>query len=97
MESLIEDGEKVLYNGNMIGDDCMDEYKERLIEKIEELKQEFKSKKEETGEDILNSSPNRVLSMINTYSSGISELFIIAGKINALQEQLKELDYYNKK
>ena len=35
MESLIEYDEKVLYNGNMIGDDCMDEYREQLIEKIE--------------------------------------------------------------
>lgn len=74
----------------------MNEYREQLIEKIEELKQEFESKKEETAEDISRATPNRMTNMVSTYSSGISELYIIAGKINVLQEQLKAFDYYNK-
>ena len=34
--------------------------------------------------------------MVSSYSSGVSELCVIAGKINALQEQLRAFDYYSK-
>lgn len=74
----------------------MDRYREQLLEKIEELKSEFETIKNETTNDIGNATPNKVTSMVSSYSSGVSELCVIAGKINALQEQLRAFDYYNK-
>ena len=74
----------------------MNKYREQLLEKIEELKSEFKTVKNETIKDITNATPNKVTGMVSSYSSGISELCVIAGKINALQEQLRAFDYYSK-
>lgn len=74
----------------------MKEYREQLVEKIEELKQEFESIKEETATEIANATPNKMTGFVSSYSSAVSELYIVAGKINALQEQLRAFDYYNK-
>ena len=74
----------------------MNKYREQLLEKIEELKSEFETVKNETIKDIANATPNKVTSMVSSYSSGVSELCVIAGKINSLQEQLRAFDYYSK-
>ena len=74
----------------------MDKYRKQLLEKIEELKNEFETVQSETVKDITNATPNKVTSMVSSYSSGISKLCVIAGKINALQEQLRAFDYYSK-
>ena len=74
----------------------MNKYREQLLEKIEELKSEFETVKNETIKDIANATPNKVTSMVSSYSSGVSELCVIAGKISALQEQLRAFDYYSK-
>lgn len=74
----------------------MNKYREQLLEKIEELKSEFETVKNETIKNITNATPNKVTSMVSSYSSGASELCVIAGKINALQEQLRAFDYYSK-
>ena len=74
----------------------MNKYRDQLLEKIEELKSEFETVKNETIKDIANATPNKVTSMVSSYSSGVSELCVIAGKINALQEQLRAFDYYSK-
>ena len=80
----------------VIGGIDMDKYREQLLEKIEELKNEFETVKSEMVKDITNATPNKVTSMVSSYSGGVSELCVIAGKINALQEQLRALDYYSK-
>ena len=74
----------------------MNKYRDQLLEKIEELKSAFETVKNETIKDIANATPNKVTSMVSSYSSGVSELCVIAGKINALQEQLRAFDYYSK-
>ena len=74
----------------------MNKYREQLLEKIEELKSEFETVKNETIKDIANATPNKVTSMVSSYSSGVSELCVIAGKINALHEQLRAFAYYSK-
>ena len=74
----------------------MNKDRQQLLEKIEELKSEFETVKNETIKDIANATPNKVTSMVSSYSSGVSELCVIAGKINALQEQLRAFDYYSK-
>ena len=80
----------------VIGGIDMDKYREQLLEKIEELRNEFETVKSETVKDITNATPNKVTSMVSSYSSGVSELCVIAGKINALQDQLRAFDYYSK-
>lgn len=72
----------------------MNEYREQLERKLEELRQEFEELKSNVVKDLENATPNRMSGMTSTYSSGISEMSVIAGKINALQEQIRAFEHY---
>lgn len=52
--------------------------------------------KSEIVKDISSATPNKVSTMTSTYSSRISELCVISGKISSLLDQLRAFDYYNK-
>ena len=80
----------------VIGGIDMDKYREQLLEEIEELKNKFEIVKNETVKDITNATPNKVISIVSSYSNNVSELYVIAGQINILQQQLRAFDYYNK-
>lgn len=74
----------------------MKEYREQLEKKMEELKQEFNKTKDNLSKNLSDATPNKIISYTSTYAGQISDLSIVAGKINALQEQLRVFDYYNK-
>lgn len=74
----------------------MDMYREQLLLEIKELNDKFEIVKNETVKDITNATPNKVVSIVSSYSNNLSELYVIAGQINILQQQLRSFDYYNK-
>ena len=74
----------------------MNEYRGQLERKLEELKQEFEETKDNLTNDLSAATPNKMVGFTSTYSGQISELSVLAGKINALQEQIRAFDYYNK-
>lgn len=77
-------------------DKNMDKYREQLLGEIEELKNKFEIVKNEIVKDITNATPNKVISIVSSYSNNVSEMYVIAGQINILQQQLRAFDYYNK-
>lgn len=74
----------------------MDMYREQLLLEIKELNGKFEIVKNETVKDITNITPDKVTSIASSYSNNVRELYVIAGQINILQQQLRAFDYYNK-